>query len=148
MEVLATKDRLDWDPYFMDIARVVSARSTCPRKSVGSVIVRDRAILSCGYNGSVSGLAHCSVEGCLMEDSHCVRSIHSECNAIVLAAKNGLAINKSTIYITASPCWSCFKLCVNSGIIRIVYGEFYRDDRIFSAAEKLAVELVELGGKL
>ena len=85
-------DRIDWHPYFMNIAKEVSSRSTCPRKHVGAVIVRDRRILSTGYNGSLRGLAHCDDVGCLMEDGHCIATVHAEANAILQAAMNGVRI--------------------------------------------------------
>jgi dCMP deaminase len=136
--------RASWDEYFMDIALVVATRSTCPRKHVGSVIVRDKTILSTGYNGSVRGLAHCDEAGHMMEDGHCVRTIHAEINAIIQAAKNGARIEGASIYVTASPCWHCFKAICNAGIKRIVFGEFYRDERIFEVSQALGIELVEL----
>jgi dCMP deaminase len=136
--------RLGWDEYFMRIALDVSERSTCDRKHVGAVIVRDKNILSTGYNGSVSGLPHCDDVGHIMENGHCVATIHAESNAIIQAAKHGTSIDSASIYTTASPCWSCFKLIVNSGMRRIFFGEFYRDERIFSVAKELGVELVDL----
>lgn len=135
--------RASWDEYFMNIAREVGTRSTCSRKHVGSVIVRDKTILSTGYNGSIRGLPHCDDDDHMMEDGHCVRTIHAEANAIIQAAKNGSAIEGGTIYVTASPCWSCFKMIANAGIKRIVYGEFYRDPRIFETSATLGIELVE-----
>ena len=134
-------DRVPWDVYFMRIAQVVSSRSTCPRKFVGAVIVRDKTILSTGYNGSIRGMPHCSDEGHMMENGHCVATIHAEANAIIQSAKNGVNIDGATIYVTASPCWSCFKQIANSGIRRICYGEFYRDERIFQVAERIGIEL-------
>ncbi len=131
----------------MNIARAVATRATCDRKHVGAVIVRDKTILSTGYNGSVRGLPHCDEDGHMMEDGHCVRTIHAEANAIIQAAKNGTAIDGSTIYVTASPCWSCFKMIANSGITRIVFGEFYRDQRIFEISQNLGIELVDLSGQ-
>lgn len=128
----------------MNIAAEVATRSTCSRKHVGSVIVRDKTILSTGYNGSVRGLPHCDDDDHMMEDGHCVRTIHSEINAIIQAAKNGTRIDQSTIYVTASPCWSCFKSIANAGLARVVYGEFYRDQRIFDVAQRLGIELVQL----
>src|SRR5688572_32664369 len=98
--------RADWDEYFMRIAVDVSERSTCDRKHVGAVIVRDRNILSTGYNGSVSGLPHCDDVGHLMENGHCVATIHAESNAIIQAAKHVTSIDGASIYTTASPCWS------------------------------------------
>ena len=138
------KGRVSWDEYFMNIGRSVASRSTCSRKHVGAVIVRDKTILSTGYNGSVRGLPHCDVVGCMVEDGHCVRTIHAEVNAIVQAAKNGMAISEACIYVTASPCWSCFKCIANAGLTRIAFGEFYRDDRIFEVSENLGIELVDL----
>jgi dCMP deaminase len=137
-------ERASWDEYFMNIARVVSSRSTCDRKFVGAVIVRDKTILSTGYNGSIRGMPHCTEVGHMMEEGHCVATIHAESNAILQAAKNGVAIDGASIYVTASPCWNCFKQVANSGIRRIVYGEFYRDNRIFDVAKQLNIELHHL----
>jgi dCMP deaminase len=137
-------ERASWDEYFMNIARVISSRSTCPRKYVGAVIVRNRTILSTGYNGSIRGLPHCSDVGHMMEEGHCVATIHAEANAIIQAAKNGVMIDGGSIYVTASPCWGCFKHCANAGLERIVYGEFYRDQRSFEVAEKLGIEMVHM----
>lgn len=138
------RERASWDEYFMNIAKEVATRSTCPRKFVGAVIVRDKTILSTGYNGSIRGLPHCDEVGHLMEDGHCVRTIHAEVNAIVQAAKNGTGIDGGTIYVTASPCWSCFKQIANSGIKRVVFGEFYRDERTLEVARDLHIELVSM----
>lgn len=137
--------RTDWDTYFMEIARVVSSRATCDRKHVGAVIVRDRIILSTGYNGSIRGMPHCDEAGHMMEDNHCVATIHAEANAIIQAARNGVGIAGASIYTTASPCWPCFKLVANAGIKRVVFGEFYRDERIFNIARQIDVELHALG---
>jgi dCMP deaminase len=136
--------RVSWDEYFMNIARVVATRATCDRKHVGAVLVRDKTILSTGYNGSIRGLPHCTEVGHMMEEGHCVATVHAEANAIIQAAKNGVAIEGASIYTTASPCWPCFKLIANAGCRRIVFGEFYRDNRIFEYAQRLGVELVEL----
>ncbi|HVR76357.1 MAG TPA: dCMP deaminase family protein [Planctomycetota bacterium] len=136
--------RAGWDEYFMRIAHDVSSRSTCERKHVGAVIVRDRNILSTGYNGSISGMPHCDDVGHMMENDHCVATIHAEANAIIQAAKHGVNIDQSAIYTTASPCWSCFKLIANAGLKRVCFGEFYRDDRIFSVAERIGMELADL----
>ena len=141
-------DRLSWDDYFMSIAQVVASRSTCDRKHVGAVIVRDRTILSTGYNGSIRGLPHCDEVGHMMENGHCVATIHAEANALVQAARNGVNISAASIYITASPCWSCFKLIANAGITAVYYGEFYRDERIFEVAQRLGIELRKVDGAL
>ena len=140
-----TRPRVGWPEYFMNIARVVASRSTCGRKNVGAVIVRDKNILSTGYNGSIRGLPHCDEIGHDMVGGHCVRTVHAEANAIVQAARHGVRIEGAVIYVTASPCWECFKLIANAGIRRIYYGEFYREPRIFDTAERLGIELVDLG---
>lgn len=134
--------RSEWDKYFMDIAKMVATRATCDRKHVGAVLVRDKTILSTGYNGSVRGLAHCDDLDHMMEDGHCVRTIHAEANAIAQAAMNGVSIKGATAYVTALPCWSCFKLLVNSGVEEIYYGEAYRpDDKTVLATSKLGIRL-------
>jgi dCMP deaminase len=137
-------ERASWDEYFMSIAQVVATRSTCPRKFVGAVLVRNRTILSTGYNGSIRGMPHCADVGHMMEDGHCVATIHAEANAIIQAARNGVMIEGATNYVTASPCWSCFKQLANAGVVRIVYGEFYRDERIFDVAKRTGIELVHV----
>ena len=137
--------RVSWDEYFMAIAEQVATRSTCDRKNVGAVIVRDKTILSTGYNGSLRGAPHCSESGHDMENGHCVRTVHAEANAVAQAAKNGVRVEGSDIYVTASPCLTCFKLVANCGIRRVLYKEFYRDERITGYAKEAGVELVYMG---
>jgi len=139
--------RVDWDTYFMNIAKQVATRSTCDRKNVGAVIVKGRHILATGYNGSISGMPHCDEEGHMMENGHCVATIHAEANAILQAAKHGTSIDGADIYITASPCWTCFKFLANSGIKRIFYNEFYGDERSIEIAHKIGIELIQLEDK-
>ena len=136
--------RVGWHDYFMNIARQAATRSTCDRKHVGAVIVRDKTILSTGYNGSIRGMPHCDEAGHDMENGHCVGTIHAEANAIIQAAKNGVRIEDAEIYTTASPCWSCFKLIANAGIRKIYYGEFYRDERARDVADQVGIELIDL----
>ena len=136
--------RVGWSTYFMNIAKEVSTRSTCDRKHVGAVIARDKTILSTGYNGSIKGLQHCDEIGHEMVDGHCVRTTHAEANAIVQAAKNGISINNAEMYVTASPCYNCFKLIANSGINTIYYDEFYRDNIIIKYAIEAGIELKAL----
>jgi len=138
-------ERVGWHEYFMNIAKQVATRATCERKHVGAVIVRDRTILSTGYNGSIRGLAHCEDVGCVVEDDHCVSTVHAEANAILQAARNGVAIGGAELYTTASPCWPCFKLIANAGISRVYYGEFYRDEKSLAVARQANIELVDLG---
>ena len=140
-----SKQRVSWGTYFMNIAQEVATRSTCDRKHVGAVIVRDKTILSTGYNGSIKGLPHCDEAGHEMVEGHCVRTTHAEANAIVQAAKNGVKIDSAEIYVTASPCYNCFKLIANAGIKIIFYHEFYRDDRILKRSKEVGIKLVSLG---
>mgnify|MGYP001309321727 CR=1 FL=1 len=130
--------RPSWDAYFMELAEVVAKRSTCPRRHVGAVLVRDRRILATGYNGAPPGFPHCTEEGCLMRDGHCVRAIHAEVNAIVQAALHGVTVQGSTLYTTATPCIHCAKMLIGAGVRRIVYREWYPDP--------LAVEFLEQAG--
>jgi dCMP deaminase len=136
--------RADWNEYFMGIAHQAATRSTCTRKHVGAVIVRDRTVLSTGYNGSIRGLPHCEDEGCTMDNGHCIATVHAEANAIIQAAKNGIAVDGGELYTTASPCWGCFKLIANAGIRTIYYGEFYREERSKRVAAEIGIELVDL----
>lgn len=120
--------RQTWDAYFCSVAKVVATRSTCPRLSVGAVLVKDRRIVSTGYNGSGSGQPHCIDKGCLVHDGHCRRPIHAEHNAIIQLAKvgNNDGAAYSTMYLTHSPCLDCFKVMYQAGIKRIVYAEEYK----------------------
>jgi dCMP deaminase len=137
--------RVSWDRYFMNLAVQAATRSTCPRKHVGAIIVRDKTVLSTGYNGSIRGAPHCTEVGCLMENDHCIRTVHAEANALVQAARHGIRLEGAQIYVTASPCFNCFKLIVNSGIRSIFFGEFYRDEKIIRFADELEIEMVHLG---
>jgi dCMP deaminase len=136
--------RDSWDQYFINIAIIVATRSTCDRKHVGAVIVKNNSILATGYNGSICGMPHCDDIGHLMENNHCIRTVHAEANAISQAARHGVSINKSSIYVTASPCYNCFSLIINSGIKKIVYYEFYRDERILEISRKLGIDLFQV----
>ncbi len=123
------RPRASWDEYFMAIAVQVATRATCDRKHVGAVIVKNRTILSTGYNGAPRGLPHCDDVGHEMKDmggrQSCVRTAHAEANAIAQAARTGTSCEGAMIYTTASPCYDCFKLILNTGITRIVCLEFY-----------------------
>lgn len=142
-----SEHRANWHEYFMNIADQVATRSTCDRKHVGAVIVRDKTILSTGYNGSLRGAPHCDDVGHDMEGDHCVRTVHAEANAIAQAAKHGVMIDRAEMYVTASPCLTCFKLVANSGITKIYYKEFYRDQRITEYARQAGLELIYMGKK-
>ena len=138
-------NRVSWERYFMNLAVQAATRSTCPRKHVGAIIVRDKTVLSTGYNGSIRGGSHCTEVGCLMDNSHCIRAVHAEANALVQAARHGIRLEGAQIFVTASPCFNCFKLLVNSGIRSIYFGEFYRDEKVLQFADELGIEMVHLG---
>lgn len=128
--------RPSWDEYFVEIARQVATRSTCLRRHVGAVIVRDKRILSTGYNGAPRGLAHCDVVGCLREKmgipsgqrQEICRGLHAEQNAIIQAALHGVSIEGGTIYVTHQPCITCAKMIINAGIVRVVCANGYPDE--------------------
>ena len=130
-----TDERPSWDDYFLEIAAVIAKRSTCLRRQVGAVIVRDRQIISTGYNGAPSGIRHCSEVGCLRERLHVpsgerhelCRGLHAEQNAIVQAALHGVSTKGGTLYCTNHPCSICAKMLINAGIVRIVVNGDYRD---------------------
>jgi dCMP deaminase len=140
-----SEKRVDWNEYFMKIAEQVATRSTCDRKHLGAVIVRDKTILSTGYNGSLRGAPHCDEIGHDMENGHCIRTVHAEANAVAQAAKHGVGIDNAELYVTASPCLTCFKLVANAGIKVVYYKEFYRDERITEYAEQAGIQLVYMG---
>jgi dCMP deaminase len=135
--------RKSWDNYFMSIAELVAKRSTCIRRSVGAVIVKNKRILATGYNGVPSGIAHCTDVGCLREqlkipagERHEIcRGIHAEQNAIIQAATCGVDISDSIIYSTHQPCFICTKMIINAHIVKIIYKEEYPD--------KLAIEMLK-----
>ncbi len=141
---MADQYRVSWNEYFMNIATEVATRSTCDRKHVGAVIVRGKTILATGYNGSIRGLKHCDDVGHEMENGHCVRTVHAEANAIVQSARHGIRLEDSEIFVTASPCYNCFKLIANAGIKKIYFGELYRDERIHDHAREAGIELIHL----
>ena len=136
-----------WDDYFMEITFQVARRSTCPRAAVGAVIVRDKRILTTGYNGAPTGLPHCTEVGCLMVNGHCVRTLHAEQNAIIQGALHGVNLAGSTIYVTHQPCLTCAKMIINAGIIRVVYAGAYPDDLAVAFLEKAGVKLDKLEKK-
>ena len=127
--------RPSWDEYFMEITRLVVSRSTCLRRQVGAVIVKDKKILATGYNGAPSGVAHCIDVGCLRDElgipsgerHELCRGLHAEQNAIIQAAYHGVSINGATLYCTNLPCIICTKMLINAGIQRVVYGQGYSD---------------------
>ena len=129
-------DRPDYDTYFMEMATLVARRSTCVRRQVGAVIVKDKRVLTTGYNGSPRGTKHCEELGCIREQMkipsgtrhELCRGVHAEQNAVIQAAYFGVSIDGSTIYTTTFPCSMCAKILINAGVREIVYSESYVDD--------------------
>lgn len=146
MNKLQEIKRPAWDEYFMKVAFLICERSTCLRRKVGAVLVKDKQILSTGYNGAPKGISHCSVAGCLREElkvpsgqrHEICRGLHAEQNVILQAASFGVPTKGSIIYITNTPCSICAKMIINAGIEEVVIDSEYPD--------KMAVELLEQAG--
>jgi dCMP deaminase len=127
--------RPGWDEYFLEIARLVSKRSTCLRRKVGALVVKDRRILATGYNGTPSGIKHCSEVGCLREklkvpsgERHeLCRGLHAEQNVLLQASLHGVSLKGSSIYVTNQPCIICTKMIINAGIREVVMSDHYPD---------------------
>jgi len=125
--------RPPWDEYFLKIADLVSTRSTCPRLHVGAVLVKDRMIVSTGYNGSPRKTDQCDEVGCRVVNDHCIRTNHGEENAVLQAAYNGISTKGATLYTKYFPCEHCVKILINAGVERIVYQEIYKNlDQTFA----------------
>src|SRR5512139_1499408 len=135
----------------MGITRLVSKRSTCLRRSVGSVLVKEKRILATGYNGAPSGLKHCVDIGCLRakmnissgERHELCRGLHAEQNAIIQSALHGISVRDATLYCTNQPCIICSKMIINAGITRIVYKDGYRDTMAEESLKEAGIEIVE-----
>ncbi len=144
--------RPSWHEYFMSIARLVATRSTCLRRKVGAILVKDKRILCTGYNGAPAGLKHCLEIGCLREKlgiksgqrHELCRALHAEQNVLIQAAYHGIAVSGSVLYCTNLPCSICTKMIINAGIKRIYYEEGYPDDLSRKMLEEAQIELVKL----
>ena len=147
------KDRVErpsWDEYFMDIVVLVSRRSTCLRRSVGSILVKDKRILATGYNGAPSNVKHCLEVGCLREQLNIrsgerhelCRGLHAEQNAIIQSALHGVSLKGATLYCTNHPCIICAKMIINAGIVRVLYRDGYRDSMAEGMLEEAEVETI------
>jgi dCMP deaminase len=147
--------RPGWDEYFMKIAHVVASRSTCVRRKVGAVLVRDKRILTTGYNGAPSGLAHCEEIGCLRDERQVpsgerhelCRGLHAEMNALLQAAIHGVRVAGATLYCTSSPCALCSKMLINVGIERIYIDGEYPDELARELLKAAGVAIERLGEK-
>jgi len=138
--------RPSWDEYFMGITFQAAMRSTCDRARVGAIIVKDRRILTTGYNGSPAGLPHCDEIGHLIINGHCVRTLHAEQNAIIQAALHGVGVAGGTIYVTHQPCLTCAKMIINAGLRRVVYAGTYPDENAVEFLTSAGVELQAFAG--
>lgn len=148
--------RPSWNRYFLNIAHAVALRSTCLRRHVGAVIVRDKHILATGYNGSPCGTPHCSETGCLREalniasgERHEIcRGAHAEMNAIAQAAQSGTSCRGATIYCTDQPCAYCAKAIINSGIVRVMYEQAYPDDLSSILLKEAGIDVMQIRSDL
>jgi dCMP deaminase len=145
-------NRPGWDEYFMRAAYLVSERCTCLRRKVGAVLVKDKQILATGYNGAPSGITHCEVTGCLREqlrvpsgERHEIcRGLHAEQNVLLQAARHGVSVKGSTLYISNAPCSICAKMIINAGIKEVVFCNDYPDRRARSFLKEAKVKLRKL----
>jgi dCMP deaminase len=133
-----------WDEYFLKVAMLVSERATCPRMHCGCVLVRERRILSTGYNGSIPGDGHCEDIGCLIVDNHCVRTIHAEMNAILQCSIHGISTQGATAYVTNMPCTNCAKALIGAGIKEVVIFSDYHDTLAEDFFKKADVKIKRL----
>lgn len=141
-------ERPSWDEYFMDITSLVARRSTCMRRQVGAVMVKEKNILATGYNGTPSGITHCDETGCLREQLNVpsgerhelCRGLHAEQNAIIQAARHGVNISDSVLYCTNSPCIICTKMLINAGIRKVVYLQGYSDSLSLEMLDEAGIE--------
>jgi dCMP deaminase len=149
---IASRVRPDWDTYFMDMAKLAARRSSCLRRAVGAVLVKDRRVLATGYNGVPSGVTHCEVAGCLRErmavpsgERHeLCRGLHAEQNAIIQAALHGVSTREAILYCTNLPCIICSKMLINSGVRRVVYLDGYCDALTEQMLGEAQVEVVRM----
>lgn len=147
-------DRPSWTTYFMDITSLVAKRSTCLRRSVGAMIVKDKRILATGYNGAPTKIRHCIEIGCLREELNVpsgekhelCRGIHAEQNAIIQAAFHGVSIKGATLYCTNLPCSICTKMIINAGLKRIYYQDGYADTLSEGMLKEVGIEVIQFDG--
>jgi len=150
-DAMTDAPRPSWDAYFMELTDVVAKRSTCLRRHIGAVIVRDKRILTTGYNGAPAGVKHCSEAGCLREQRHIpsgerhelCRAIHAEQNAIIQGALHGIGLGGSTLYCTNHPCVLCAKMLINAGIKKVVYRCDYPDLLSAELLQEAGVDVVQ-----
>ena len=146
------RDRPSWEAYFMDIAFLVAKRATCLRRAVGAIIVKDKRILSTGYNGAPAGIQHCLETGCMREklniasgkNHELCRGIHAEQNAIIQAAYHGVTIKGATLFCTNLPCSICAKMIINAGITKICYASGYADAMSKDMLAEAGIDVIQI----
>lgn len=132
-----------WDDYFMAMVKIISSRGTCDRLYAGSLLAKNNRIIATGYNGAPPGLPHCSDEGHLLEEGHCVRTVHGEHNALLQAARQGsMSTEGATMYTKYSPCIHCTKYIISCGIKRVVIGKIYRNPNATKMLEEAGIEVM------
>lgn len=144
--------RPSWDSYFLEIASVVAGRSTCLRRQVGAVLVKEKRLLATGYNGAPTGLEHCLETGCLRQEKNIpsgerhelCRGLHAEQNAIIQAALHGVSIKGADLYCTHHPCSLCAKMLINAGITRIILKEGYPDELARQLFAEAGIQVITL----
>lgn len=143
--------RPEWDDYFLELADLVASRSTCLRRHVGAVLVRNERIVATGYNGAPQGLGHCLDIGCLREEMQIpsghryelCRGVHAEQNAIINAACYGSSTQDTVLYCTNQPCIICARMIINAGIVKVVHRGNFKDDLALSFLKEAAIEIIE-----
>ncbi len=141
--------RPDWDTYFMEMAQVARTRSTCLRRRVGAVLVKDHRLLTTGYNGAPSGLSHCETTGCLRSERQVpsglnhelCRGLHAEQNALIQAALHGVSVYGATLYATHHPCVICAKMIINAGVQKVIFGGEYPDSLSKGLLEEAGIRM-------
>jgi len=138
--------RPSWDQYFLSLAAMAATRATCDRAHVRCVLVRDKHVLTTGYNGAARSLEDCDLVGHIIVDNHCSRALHAEQNAIIQAALHGVSTSGATCFVTHQPCHICAKMLINAGIVRVVYSGEYQDANsvMFFKAAGISLERIEL----
>lgn len=147
--------RPSWEEYFLELAELVARRSTCLRRNVGAVLVKEERIISTGYNGAPRGLHHCLDLGCLRQELNIpsgqryelCRGVHAEQNAIINAAFYGVSTRGAVLYCTNQPCIICARMIINAGIIKVVHKGDFDDNLALQFMEEAGVEVVEKNSK-
>lgn len=155
MNIAISDNRPSWDAYFMELTATVSRRSTCLRRKVGAILVKEFRIVATGYNGAPAGIRHCLETGCLREKlgipsgqrHELCRALHAEQNVLIQAARHGICVAGSTLYCTNMPCLICTKMIINAGIREIVYARPYDDEMSVSMIHEAGIKLRRYTGE-